>query len=140
MWLPSTPDVPGDTAFLRTAGRRTWALCVAWAVLVPLAVALFQAENTAADELLAHGKRVPGVVVSVRRHAKGGVSLVVRFAVDGTDRTAGINRDSDRVRTAEEANHDEFGYFLGLVLLLVSAVGAGAPPSRPVAGSGATAR
>ncbi|RSM47603.1 DUF3592 domain-containing protein [Amycolatopsis balhimycina DSM 5908] len=142
LWLPSTPDVPGDTAVLRTAGRRAWAICAICAVLAPLGVMSFHAENTAADELLAHGTRVPGVVVSVRQHAKGGVSMVVRFAAGGTDRTAGIDRgsdrdyrpgdlvtvvydpaDPDRVRTTEEANHDQFGYFLGLVLLLASAVG-----------------
>src|SRR3954447_15661425 len=55
-------------------GRRVWAIC---AVPAPLGVMLFHAENTAAGELLAHGTRVPGVVVSVRQHVKGGVSRVV---------------------------------------------------------------
>ncbi len=148
-WLPSASaadhdrriDFAAETARLRPIARRAAALVLVWLAIAGGAATGLVLLDRAADELLAHGVRVSGVVLSVQHYGRGGLTMRVRYG----SRTAEIVRgsgnqshdygvgevvtvvydraDPERVRTTEEANEDQFAVNAGIVLLVVGTGG-----------------
>ncbi|GHG13168.1 DUF3592 domain-containing protein [Amycolatopsis bullii] len=146
-WLPAATaddhdrrvDFGAETGRLRRITGRAAALILVWIVLFASGLTGMSLLDAAADELLATGRRVPGVVVSVDTPAKGTPSMQVRFG----GRTVKIVRDSGhryqvgeavtvvvdpadpaRVRTTEEENENQFVFFLCLFAVLLGLAGA----------------
>ncbi|MDX3188871.1 DUF3592 domain-containing protein [Streptomyces sp. MN03-5084-2B] len=131
-------DFDAETGRVRGIARRAAAFVLVWVALVAAGLVGLHLLDEAADELLATGARVPGVVLSVDVPVKGTPSMRVRYG----DRTAKIVLDSGRryhvgeavtvivdpadparVRTPEEANENEFVFLLCIGLLLLGLFG-----------------
>ncbi|MGW3959821.1 DUF3592 domain-containing protein [Amycolatopsis sp. NPDC005003] len=134
-WLPPPAtadhdpriDFDVETGRVRRTARRAAASILIWVALVASGLTGLKMLDTAADELLATGDRVPGVVLSVYRPTKGTPSMQVRYG----SRTAKIElgsghryqvgepvtvvvdpADPDHVRTTEEENENQFVFLL----------------------------
>ncbi|WP_410588502.1 DUF3592 domain-containing protein [Amycolatopsis sp. lyj-23] len=145
-WLPSPAaadhdpriDFGAETARLRRIAGRAAALILVWVALFTGGFTGISLLDEAADELLATGERVPGVVVSVHTPDKGTWSMQVRYG----ERTAKIVRDTghryhvgeavtvvvDRadpahVRTTDEENENQFAFGCCVAALLIGLAG-----------------